>query len=1030
ALKDAAGNYLRDSNNNLGFSFIRYANSRDKDGNQSKMLMGVTHKLVNGEFKKDVVGQHTWFDGERSTGQEPTDGEVDQQFKINGDEDFDDFFNDMTELTNRVAAIFGVNGDVKLDPGILASGNEQALNLDLNGDGDKSDDLPDLKGGLNEALMKIVGGLNFSNGVLVSISEQGLGLDLNGDGDLSDTLDTFDETKTGIDFNGDGDAKDEAVAASAIKKTGPNYYLGMDLDGDGKIKNEWKSGVWEALLRMDLNGDGDMTDRMDIVHETRYKEKWRFDIDGDGDDDEINVTAMSELQIAKALGFKLISLDGVCNYASCGTGNVSSANEKSIYIDLDGDGKLGFKTNGYFSEEALNMDLNGDGSISDATEERVTELDERRIGLDLDGDGMIGADTVGEDGIGDAEKKVGIGQVTEKVGMDLDGDGKVTDVTLTGVVEALYRLDFNNDGKIEGAVAQAKEYRYEDKKEKVRSSSVMYRYGNDYVTKFSVTNSGFVKNPNEPNGGHYTYVTTASMRRDFGDLNNELDDVLFGVITGEINISSNPNKPVYVRNLVRIIDNKTTETDDEDNEKKVVKKYTYQRQETGEWKLIMIDDDTVQEGQTDPSGYTLSGSWESISIKYGTTEVAWIERGMDGTQFAAIGLFEDPGHAGNLNNQITGYSRSGGGGGGAAPPTGTTPTGTVSVDGASAVQIVQTRASESVSPVGGVAGSSLYGKVTFDGLLGRLSQLQGQAVDIFGAIRQALRIKTAGVESLETAPEMEATFAGLMKKTGVADPVQLDLTSQGIMQILGLAGRITDARQESQNRIGFTGQSPDGATIEGTIEIDPRKTAEGRQALTAWLSAKRYDNGTGALTRQEMHVTYTYDDKGRLTGAHGSGTSASWDEFGNKTTSQIEQKFIIINGQAKLKESITASQSENIDGTKSWSDGTHGSQATRITYFYDTKTGLLLDGREKAAKSAGLSVTEDAFKTISQTQNDQYFTAIKGQAKMTRSVSASYTEAADGTKTYSGWKTQWGDVLGKATEVTYSYSDIGLLKTG
>ncbi|MGQ0645477.1 MAG: hypothetical protein ACT4O3_08295, partial [Elusimicrobiota bacterium] len=507
--------------------------------------------------------------------------------------------------------------------------------------------------------------------------------------------------------------------------------------------------------------------------------------------------------------------------------------------------------------------------------------------------------------------------------------------------------------------------------DRIRSSSVLYRIG-DMLTKQSLTVA------------EDGYVT-------FGTLSKNLSTgALFGTISGEINISSDPAVPQYVRDAVRVFNNGG--------------RYDY-RWTDGGWTFVQARDSS-QNALAENAAFRPVGGPADFSI--GGARVVRDDNGV------------------TITNPDGGASRGGSNG-----------------------ELSRQR--------NGVWSSSLYGSVSWQGMLNALNPLQSQgrgailslwrelspsaasagleafAGRMAGAIFdnwQALAgfFESVGVSAISaiTPSSPEGAVSALraaLAEIGLADPAVAGLTAEGLLQMLGVTGSLISARVQG-SAVAFAAAG-DGLQIEGTLAAQVQGTSQ-----TVSLAAEMESSYTGAVTRQNITVTYQYDEKGRLVSASGGGTSVSDDGFGNVTTSRLSQNFIIINGQAKLREVETASHTVNADGSESWMDGTRGSESLRVAYSYDTSTGLLREGAGRAAVGRGVSVSWDPFGTRTVSRTEQHFTAVNGQAKMSRSLAASFTEGMDGTTTYMGWADESGVVRGQAMEVLYNYDANGLLAAG
>ncbi|MBI1979171.1 MAG: hypothetical protein HYS58_00230, partial [Elusimicrobia bacterium] len=82
-----------------------------------------------------------------------------------------------------------------------------------------------------------------------------------------------------------------------------------------------------------------------------------------------------------------------------------------------------------------------------------------------------------------------------------------------------------------------------------------------------------------------------------------------------------------------------------------------------------------------------------------------------------------------------------------------------------------------------------------------------------------------------------------------------------------------------------------------------------------WTATENEDRTVQGTQMQKMTVTYKYDRNGLLLGANGVGNSEGNDGYGNKTYSAMDQKYNVIQGQAKMTVSTTRSFSQNLDGS-------------------------------------------------------------------------------------------------------------------
>ncbi|MBI3012144.1 MAG: hypothetical protein HYY63_00795, partial [Elusimicrobia bacterium] len=221
------------------------------------------------------------------------------------------------------------------------------------------------------------------------------------------------------------------------------------------------------------------------------------------------------------------------------------------------------------------------------------------------------------------------------------------------------------------------------------------------------------------------------------------------------------------------------------------------------------------------------------------------------------------------------------------------------------------------------------------------------------------------------------------------------------------------------------------------------KILNGQAKMSKSLTASKTENLDGSKSwmglegkGQAMEVNYRYygedgfpADKaqkrflGTVAMASGNGASLSDDGFGNLTNSSILQDFKILNGQAKISRSATASKTENVDGSKSWMGMEGKGEAMVVEYSYYGEAGFPADKSTKknlgsVARSSGKgkSISDDGFGNVTTSDIGQEFKVVNGQAKMSRSVTTSKTENADGSKSWMGMEGK-----GQQMEVTYRY---------
>ncbi|MBI3012944.1 MAG: hypothetical protein HYY63_04890, partial [Elusimicrobia bacterium] len=280
-------------------------------------------------------------------------------------------------------------------------------------------------------------------------------------------------------------------------------------------------------------------------------------------------------------------------------------------------------------------------------------------------------------------------------------------------------------------------------------------------------------------------------------------------------------------------------------------------------------------------------------------------------------------------------------------------------------------------------------------------------------------------------------------------------TGSGVSYSADAFNNVTTARM-TQNFGEVNGQAKLKENLTASLTIN----ADMSWSSTGWTEGDK----TGGTA---VKVTYTYygeegvespnttDKKiGSLAGASGFGSSFSNDGFGNVTRSNMTQVFKIMNGQAKMAQSVTASFTENLDGSKSWMGWPTGEkdaqgkdilkgEAMTVSYSYwgekdstgaeiavdgklsnstDRKSGLLAK-----ATGSGRSISDDGFKNVTESKISQSFVILNGQAKMSQSVSSSFTENQDGSKSWMGWPSGEKDrsgkdiIKGEAMTVSYSF---------
>jgi hypothetical protein len=140
----------------------------------------------------------------------------------------------------------------------------------------------------------------------------------------------------------------------------------------------------------------------------------------------------------------------------------------------------------------------------------------------------------------------------------------------------------------------------------------------------------------------------------------------------------------------------------------------------------------------------------------------------------------------------------------------------------------------------------------------------------------------------------------------------------------------------------------------------------------------------GSTSRTQTWTNYEYDDKGILISASGKSVAIGEDIFGNTYTTDTRNFYTIINGEAKIEKSVSKTNSSNIDGSTSITEG-------EVIYEYDPKKGLL-------SQAGGNKITEgsDLFGNRYLTITDDTYTVINGEAKLVYSESDTESWNIDG----------------------------------
>src|SRR3989338_2588875 len=210
-------------------------------------------------------------------------------------------------------------------------------------------------------------------------------------------------------------------------------------------------------------------------------------------------------------------------------------------------------------------------------------------------------------------------------------------------------------------------------------------------------------------------------------------------------------------------------------------------------------------------------------------------------------------------------------------------------------------------------------------------------------------------------------------------------------------GRLTGAAGSGS----FTADDGYGNKTTGTID-QSYDVVIGQAKMAESTTNSNTENLDGSTQEQNVSVDYSYDNVGRLTGAAGSGSFTADDGYGNKTTGTIDQSYDVVIGQAKMAESTTNSNTENLDGSTQ-------EQNVSVDYSYDNV------GRLTGADGSGSFTADDGYGNKTTGNIDQSYDVVIGQAKMAESTTNSNTANLDGS-------TQQQNV-----SVDYSYDNVGRL---
>ncbi|MFH1258653.1 MAG: hypothetical protein ABII74_02365, partial [Elusimicrobiota bacterium] len=230
----------------------------------------------------------------------------------------------------------------------------------------------------------------------------------------------------------------------------------------------------------------------------------------------------------------------------------------------------------------------------------------------------------------------------------------------------------------------------------------------------------------------------------------------------------------------------------------------------------------------------------------------------------------------------------------------------------------------------------------------------------------------------------------------------------------------TNSRLSTEyNQLGQVVGSRD-LTMEGEIVFDPLVWAGLRAGDTADLLAEqsevlnkeltlnvsRFSCNTAGQQSNQTSETFSYapdgswsvnkgilfssyDQQGRLIAAANPGKGYSDDGYGNISTSETEQTYLIINGQAKTAESKTESQTINLDGSTAESNQT-------ISYFYDAQGNLIKASGQVSGQNEDRY--NDNVTGRGKNQAEQWYRIINNQARLVLTDSFSTGSSADKTE--------------------------------
>ena len=150
----------------------------------------------------------------------------------------------------------------------------------------------------------------------------------------------------------------------------------------------------------------------------------------------------------------------------------------------------------------------------------------------------------------------------------------------------------------------------------------------------------------------------------------------------------------------------------------------------------------------------------------------------------------------------------------------------------------------------------------------------------------------------------------------------------------------------------------------------------------------------GSSTTAQNSTAYTYLDNGRLNTATGTSHSTSDDGWGNITTRDTNNDYVVILGQAKVSSAHSTSSTVNCDGSSSLA-------VSDTAYQYD-ENGVL-----SGSGSNGTTSSNDGFGNITTGTSLQSYDIIKGKAKLIASYAVNTAGNLDGSSSQSSSVTSY-----------------------